>query len=64
MKIVVTFVGVLQVYIHWGWTIVKELKSLNDLQPFILLAINRIESLYQLPDVDKANADPEPLEFV
>ena len=44
-------------------------RSLNDLQPFILFAISRTvprtASLYQLPNVDKANADPglRPFEF-
>ena len=60
MKNVVTFVSVLVVDIYWGVLLVND-RSFNDLQPFILFAISRTvprtASLYQLPNVDKANAD-------
>ena len=62
MKNVVTFVSVLVVDIHWGVLLVND-RSLNDLQPFILYAISRTvprtASLYQLPNVDKGNVDPD-----
>ena len=62
MKNVVTFIGVLVVDIHWGGLLVNDRKVLTIYSLFILFAISqtvpRTASLYKLPNVDKANANP------
>ena len=54
MKNVVTCVGVLVVDIHWGGLLVMIEKIFNLL--FYLRSVGKYQG--QLPNVDKANADP------